>query len=206
MKITMLAFVLLFASISEPILGAVPTGSWPEAVLDTSGRKLRVGTNYYIVPDGPAQYGGGLDLASIGEKCPLDVVAVEGYQGQSLSFTPVNTNKKGAVYVSTDLNIEFSIAETTCPQSIVWKLDDYDYSVGQWFVTTGGAIGNPGRRTVRNWFKIEEYEDAYKLVYCPGVCRYCKFQCKDIGLYVDSDGNKRLALSDTPLKVQFQRD
>ncbi|KAK9131185.1 hypothetical protein Sjap_011672 [Stephania japonica] len=64
----------------------------------------------------------------------------------------------------------------------------------------GGSIGNPGPETLRNWFKIEKYEDAYKLSYCPSVCRFCKVMCKDLGTYVDS-GVKKLALSEKPLKV-----
>lgn len=199
----LVALVLLIALDTNPILiGATVTGGKPpEAVLDTSGKKLRVRAYYYVIPDDPAQYGGGIDLDGIGQSCPLDVVAT--YQSSPLSFTPFNTNK-GIVYVSTDLNIEFN-AETICAQSNVWKLDDYDYSSGQWFVTTDGVRGNPGAHTVRNWFQIEKYENAYKLVYCPKVCSKCKVECKSIGLYEDSDGNKRLALNDIPLRVQFKR-
>ncbi|KAI9092487.1 hypothetical protein K1719_027615 [Acacia pycnantha] len=94
-------------------------------------------------------------------------------------------------------------SERNCPQSNVWKLDNYDNSTGQYFVTTGGVVGNPGRQTVSDWFKIEKYEDGYKFVYCPTVCSTCKVQCKDIGIYLDSHGNRRLALSDTPYKIQF---
>ncbi|KAK4280557.1 hypothetical protein QN277_012170 [Acacia crassicarpa] len=198
MKITLVAFILLFAFTSKPLLGAA--GAAPEQVVDTSGKKLRAGANYYVIP---ANDDGGLALASIGEECPMDVVAVQGYSGVPLSFTPVNP-KKGVVRVSTDLNVVFS-ANTDCPQSNVWKLDDYDDTTGQWFVTTGGVVGNPGSQTVSNWFKIEKYEEGYKLAYCPTVCSYCNVQCRDIGIYADSDGNQRLALSDSPYKVQFQR-
>ncbi|KAI9092538.1 hypothetical protein K1719_027666 [Acacia pycnantha] len=198
MKITLVAFILLFAFTVKPLLGAA--GAAPEQVVDTSGKKVRAGANYYVIP---ANADGGLALASIGEECPMDVVAVQGYSGVPLSFTPVNP-KKGVVHVSTDLNVVFS-ANTDCPQSNVWKLDDYDDTTGQWFVTTGGVVGNPGWQTVSNWFKIEKYEESYKLVYCPTVCSYCNVQCRDIGIYVDSNGNQRLALSDSPYKVQFQR-
>ncbi|KHM99742.1 Miraculin, partial [Glycine soja] len=145
---------------------------------------------------------GGLDMASTGADCPLDVVAVDGYQGQPLIFTPVNFNK-GVIRVSTDLNIYFPVG-TSCPQTTVWKLKDYDYSASQWFVTTGGDFGNPGSQTMANWFKIEKYEDAYKLVYCPSVCNDCSYPCSDIGIYQDEYG-KRLALSSEPYKVKFQR-
>ncbi|KAJ1377268.1 Proteinase inhibitor I3, Kunitz legume [Sesbania bispinosa] len=197
MKTTFLSLVLLFALSTKPLLGAA--GPAPEQVVDTSGKNVRAGSYYYIVPASPAY--GGLSLVNTGKDCPLDVAVVDGYQGFLLVFTPVN-QKKGVVRVNTDLNIDFSV-ESTCPQSTVWKLDDYDYSAGTWFVTTGGVIGNPGSQTIKNWFKIEKYEDAYKLVYCPSVCNSCSHPCRDIGIYEDQYG-KRLALTDVPYKVQFQ--
>ncbi|KAK7291285.1 hypothetical protein RIF29_06301 [Crotalaria pallida] len=200
MKTTLLAMILLLALSTKPLQGEANAA--PEQVVDTSGKKLRAGTSYYIVP-ATSDVLGGLALSGRGHKnCPLDVVAVDGYQGQPLVFTPVNI-KKGVVRVSTDLNIYFPV-ETTCPQfTTLWKLDDYDYSTGQWFVTTGGAFGNPGYQTINNWFKIEKYEEGYKLVYCPSVCKDCSYQCSDIGIYEDRYG-KRLALSNVPYKVQFQ--
>ena len=82
------------------------------------------GDNYYIVP--ASSDVGGLSLSITGEDCPLDVVVVDGYQGQQLIFVPVN-DKKGVIRVSTDFNIYFSTC-TSCPQSTLWKLKDYDYS------------------------------------------------------------------------------
>ncbi|KAK7270717.1 hypothetical protein RJT34_26075 [Clitoria ternatea] len=180
------------------MLGAA--GPAPQQVVDTSGKMVRAGANYYIVSASGDV--GGLDLNATGQDCPLDVVAVDGNSGSVISFTPVNT-KKGVIRVSTDLNINFVAYYSSCPQSTVWKLKGYDYSTGQWFVTTGGDFGNPGWQTINNWFKIEEYEDAYKLVYCPSVCKGCSYQCSDIGIYQDQYG-KRLALTYPPYKVKFQ--
>lgn len=192
---TLLALIILVIALStKPQHGAANAA--PEQVVDTSGKKLRVGVNYYIVPSPRNEYVGGLALASIGnnKECPLDVVP--GFQAQPLTFTPLNP-KKGVIRVSSDLNIAFS-TYTTCPETTVWKINEY------WFVTTGGVVGNPGWETVNNWFKIEKYEDSYKLVHCPSVCNDCGTpQCKDIGLYEGKYGT-RLALSDVPYKVQFQ--
>ncbi|KAK8470405.1 hypothetical protein PHAVU_004G138300, partial [Phaseolus vulgaris] len=127
---------------------------------------------------------GGLSLSITGEDCPLDVVVVDGYQGQQLIFVPVN-DKKGVIRVSTDFNIYFSTC-ISCPQS------------------TFPLRNNPGSQTISNWFKIEKYEDAYKMVYCPSVCNYCNYPCSDIGIYQDQYGNP-LALTSEPYKVQFQR-
>lgn len=199
MKMTLVTLLVLVVALSTKALLS-EAGPAPEQVVDTSGKKVRASGYYYIIPASGDV--GGLALSSTGEDCPLDVIAVDGYQGQPLSFTPVN-DKKGVVRVSTDLNILFS-TYTSCPQSTVWKLKDYDYQTSQWFVTTGGVLGNPGWQTISNWFKIEKYEDAYKLVYCPSVCNDCGYQCSDIGIYQDQYG-KRLALSSEPYKVKFQR-
>ncbi|KAJ1417981.1 Proteinase inhibitor I3, Kunitz legume [Sesbania bispinosa] len=199
MKTTLLSLFLLFALSTKPLFGAV--GPAPQQVVDTSGKKVRAGFNYYILPASSSNIGG-LSLTSTSQDCPLDVVAVNGYQGLPLVFTPGNS-KKGVIRVDTDLNIYFS-AETSCPQSTVWKLDDYDYSTGLWFVTTGGVLGNQSWETIGNWFTIEKYEDAYKLKYCPGFFNDCEYPCMDIGIYEDQYG-KRLALTNVPYKVRFQR-
>ncbi|CAJ2667143.1 unnamed protein product [Trifolium pratense] len=204
MKITLLIFVIFFAFLStQPLLGAADASN--EQVVDTLGKKLRADTNYYILPVIPiSRVGASLGIASIGQRYPLDVVVVNRYQGLPLSFTPVNP-KKGVIRVSTDLNIKFSSRRSIPDRSTVWKLDRFDFSKRQWFVTTGGVVGNPGRGTINNWFKIEKYGDAYKLVYCPSVVQSFKHLCKDVGVFVDEKGNKRLALSDVPLKVKFQQ-
>lgn len=110
---------------------------------------------------------------------------------------------KGVIRVSTDQNIKFSL-ETACSEGTVWKLDDYDTATRHYFVTTGGVVGNPGPDTITNWFKIEKYDTDYKLTYCPSVCDSCRVMCQNIGVFVDTNGNRRLALVDKPLKVQFQ--
>ncbi|TKY44950.1 Trypsin inhibitor 2 [Spatholobus suberectus] len=74
MKITLVTLVVVVA-LSTKALG----GAAPEQVVDTSGKKVRAGGNYYVVPASPDV--GGLSLASTGQDCPLDVVAVDGYQG-----------------------------------------------------------------------------------------------------------------------------
>ncbi|THG07917.1 hypothetical protein TEA_021089 [Camellia sinensis var. sinensis] len=178
--------------------------SAPSPVRDIEGKEVRAGIDYYILPVFRGK-GGGLTLASTTQRCPLDVVQArqEVDHGLPLTFSPVNP-KKGVVRVSTDLNIKFSAA-TICVQSTVWRLANYEKSTGQYFVTTGGVEGNPGPETVRNWFKIEKFNDDYKLVFCPGVCDVCKVICRDVGIYIDEHGTRRLALSDVPFKVMFKK-
>lgn len=200
MKITFFACVLLFALISQqPLLQSAE--ALPEQVVDTSGKKLRPGSNYYIIP--ASSRIGGLGLTSTSkEYCPLDVVAVRGFRGLPLVFKPLDT-KKGVVRVNSDLNIYFA-TETSCPQSTVLSVDHYDPPSQLWFVTTGGVLGNPSSDTLSYWFKIEKYEEAYKLVFCPSVCPNCSYQCRDIGIHEDQYG-KRLALNDVPYKIRFEK-
>ncbi|KAK2642914.1 hypothetical protein Ddye_024677 [Dipteronia dyeriana] len=206
MKTTLLILsFFIFAFVTKAPL-VVTADASPDPVLDIAGKKLRAGTDYYILPVFRGR-GGGLTLASTGkETCPLDVVQErhEVENGLPVTFSPVNI-KKGVIRLSTDQNIKFN-ASTICVQSTVWKLDSYDDSLGQWFVTTGGVEGNPGRETTSNWFKIEKFDDDYKLVFCPSVCDTCRVLCRDIGIYIDrATGIRRLALSDTPFKVMFKK-
>ncbi|KAL6183378.1 hypothetical protein ACLB2K_044789 [Fragaria x ananassa] len=201
----------LLAFRGKPLLVAVHAAD-PAPVRDIKGDNLQTGVEYWILPVILGK-GGGLTLASNRNKtigCPLDVVQEQSEisNGLPLTFSPVNLTK-GVVRLSTDLNIKFSTsaAVTLCPQtSKVWKLDEVDESTGQRSVTTGGVEGNPSPKTLMNWFKIEKYDDDYKLVFCPKVCRFCRVICGDVGVHLES-GVRRLALSDVivPLKVMFKR-
>ncbi|XP_010537532.1 PREDICTED: miraculin [Tarenaya hassleriana] len=174
-----------------------------EPVRDIRGKPVRAGLDYYILPVVRGR-GGGLTMASAGNKtCPMSVVQdkFEVSPGFPLTFSP--SDKSRIVGISTDQNVKFSAA-TICVQSTVWKLESFDETTKQWFVTTGGVEGNPGRETISNWFKIEKLGNDYKLVFCPTVCNFCKVICRDIGVFVQ-DGKRRLALSDVPLKVMFKR-
>ncbi|KAK9131179.1 hypothetical protein Sjap_011666 [Stephania japonica] len=180
----------------------------PEEVHDITGKNLISGVDYYILPAAGAR-GGGLTLGprrpSPYSYCPLDVIQeeFEDRNGAAVTFLPVNP-KKQTIRVSTDLNIK-SDTGTTCDETTVWKLDFFDKESRQYFVTTGGSEGNPGPVTLSNWFKIEKFDYDYKLSYCPSVCKFCKVICKDIGIYLDDNGVRRLALSKTPFKIMFKK-
>uniref|UniRef100_A0A0A0LT81 Uncharacterized protein n=1 Tax=Cucumis sativus TaxID=3659 RepID=A0A0A0LT81_CUCSA len=177
----------------------------PDAVLDTDGKKLRAGDQYYILSV-YSRNSGGLSIGGIYgyEKCPINILP-ESYDylhGLPATFSPINP-KKGVVRVSTDLNIQFE-ANTRCGISTVWKVGKFDEYLKQYFVTMGGMKGNPGRETIENWFKVEKYGKNYKLVYCPTVCKYCKVVCKDVGLFY-KNGRRVIALNDAPFPVMFKK-
>ncbi|CAI0544521.1 unnamed protein product [Linum tenue] len=184
---------------------ATLSAATPPPVFDTDGHPLYTGVQYHILP---AAGGGGLTLASTdSESCPQTVVQDQDEisQGIQLTFAPVNTKSGYTVRTFTDLNVRF-VADTPCEEGTVWKVEDYDDDVQQWFLGTGGVEGNPGPRTVKNWFKIWKYGSNYKLTYCPAVCKSCKVDCKDVGIYVDENGGRRLALVDKdgdPFVIKF---
>ncbi|PWA51401.1 proteinase inhibitor I3 [Artemisia annua] len=169
----------------------------PARVFDMDGNVLRAGTQYYILP---IYEGTGVSLTlamTRNVSCPLDVV-LDIDNGLPLTLIPVDP-KKEVIWESTDLNIVFSNS-TMCNQSNVWMIEEYE---GEMIVTGHGISGNPGPETVNNWFKIEKYDNNYKLVFCPAVCYICKPVCKQIGVNIAENGSKRLALSDQPFKVKF---
>lgn len=175
-----------------------------EPVLDVSGNAVRTGVNYYILPAGRGN-GGGLQVASIRNRTnPLVVSqnADESIIGVTVQFSPVDP-KENTVRLSTDLNVKFtSMVISSC--STVWRINT-ELIPERYLVTVGGVEGNPGRETLGNWFKIDKYEDAYKLVYCPGVCNICRPFCGEIGILVENGKRVLFVGRDPPLKVTFHK-
>ncbi|KAL6175772.1 hypothetical protein ACLB2K_052411 [Fragaria x ananassa] len=206
----LICYLSLLTFRGKPLLVAVHADADHAPVRDIIGDNLQTGVEYWILPVIRGK-GGGLTLASNRNKtisCPLDVVQEqrEVSNGLPLTFSPMNLTK-GVVRLSTDLNIKFSTsaAVTICLNTTkVWKLDNLDESTGQRFVTTGGVEGNPDPKTRSNWFRIEKYDNNYKLIFCPIVCNFCRFMCIDVGIYLEGRV-RRLALSNVPLKVMFKR-
>lgn len=187
-------FLLLAVFISHR---GVTTEAAVEPVKDINGKSLLTGVKYYILPVIRGR-GGGLTMANLKtETCPTSVIQdqFEVSQGLPWIFSPYD--KSRIIPVSTDVNIKSS------PTSI-WELANFDETTKQWFISTCGVEGNPGQKTVGNWFKIDKFEKDYKIRFCPTVCNFCKVICRDVGVFVQ-DGKRRLALSDVPLKVMFKR-
>nr|XP_016515173.1 PREDICTED: miraculin-like [Nicotiana tabacum] len=196
----------LLVTLSTSFLFLVKAQDVPDPVLDVSGNAVRTGVNYYILPAGRGN-GGGLQVASIRNRTnPLVVSqhADESSIGGYLQFSPVNPNEN-IIGISTDLNVKFTSIHIS-DSSTVWRINT-ELIPQRYLVTVGGVEGNPGRETLSNWFRIDKYEDAYKLVYCPGVCETCRPFCGEIGILVE--GSKRVLFigsrSDQPLKVTFHK-
>ncbi|CAN7021315.1 hypothetical protein IGI04_022472 [Brassica rapa subsp. trilocularis] len=188
---------LLYISLLLAVFISHTTEAALEPVTDIDGGRLTSGTKSYILPVLRGR-GGGLTMSKPENKtCPKSVIQdpYEVSKGLPVEFSPSDNSR--IIRVSTDLNFKFCAAS-------VWNLDNYDEMTNQWFVTACGVAGNPGQATVDNWFKIEKYQDDYKIVFCPAVCNFCKVMCRDVGVFVQ-DGMRRLVLSDVPLKVMFKK-
>lgn len=171
----------------------------PEPVV-VGGKILRTGLPYHVVEadiNGNMIAGKDYHGLSFGADANSPIEVLKGSTGKPMFFSPVNP-KKGTLRVSTDFNVVFW--DTT----EVWMLR-YDPITGQNLVSIGGVAGNPGLETLRNWFKLEKYGNAYKFMYCPtSVCPKCKDNiiCKNVGVSV-KDGKRLLGLSDEPFLVTF---
>ncbi|KAL5813643.1 hypothetical protein ACOSQ4_024284 [Xanthoceras sorbifolium] len=184
MKSSSLAFSFTFlflAFITKPLSAAAP-----EPLVDIRGEKVRTGTTYQIVS---ALYGGG---------------------GLPFFFSPINStaiDPRSYVYDSTDLNIIFGPSPfKICNKPKVFKVDSYDESTGQWFITSNGAIGNPGPQTLHSWFKFEKVNGkTYKIKYCPSVCESCVSLCSYVGIYYDDRLLRRLVISEHPFLVNIYK-
>ncbi|XP_015078622.1 kunitz trypsin inhibitor 2-like [Solanum pennellii] len=203
LSLSIFPFTLCVPNPSRLLLASSSSSS---PVLDINGDKVKAGPNYFILPVIQGK-GGGLYPSNVKQNnstCPRDIIQEtdDVQEGLPVVFTRLDA-KKGVVRVSTDVNVRF-FTPTICARETIWKLGAYDDKLKQYFVVTGGVEGNPGPKTVGNWFKIVKFGSGYKFVFCPSVCKFCKVICKDVGVFM-KDGVRFLALSDTPFKVKFKK-
>ncbi|KAI3986361.1 hypothetical protein MKX01_002206 [Papaver californicum] len=207
----LLASLFIFFAFSIQLYVVPATFAAEDYVRDIDGKPLRTGVEYYVVPVIRGCGGGlALDKKLNGTQCPLEVVQeqAEVSSGLPLTFTPVDPKAK-IIRISTDLNVKFA-AMSVCGQSMVWRSAEFDEPTERRFIEMSGVEGNPGPATTTNWFKIEKVGDSkdYKLVFCPSVCNFCRFACKDVGIYIGGDEVRRLALVDydaKPFQIMFKK-
>ncbi|KAL8132671.1 hypothetical protein AgCh_008232 [Apium graveolens] len=177
-----------------------------DIVLDTDGHWVERTSRYYIWPVLPGGPSGPLTLKSTdhSKQCLFNVVQEGNKNDTGLPFGFIMAKWKTAVPVileEEDVNIMYT-GKTFCNDTTVLKVESKS-GEGR-FVRSGGVQGNPGTQTVRNWFKIVKYMDAYKIVHCPSVCFKCGSICRDLAI-VYEDNALRLGLTtDMPVKVVFK--
>ena len=99
---------------------------------------------------------------------------------------------------STSLNIQMDVPATICGQSTYWYVPPVEpiTVIEALFLAAGPKLSD-------GFFQIKKIKDAlggYKIVFCVN-----NNDCSDIGIFVDKQGVKRLALSSTPFEVRFMK-
>ncbi|OMO68082.1 Proteinase inhibitor I3, Kunitz legume [Corchorus capsularis] len=188
---------LLFVLSIAILLGLANAANEP--VLDVDGEEVLTGVEYFVVSAIWGAGGGGLAIGrSSNQSCPEIVVQRRSDLDNGIPVIFYNANSSDEIVrLDTDVNVEFvPIRDRLCLTSTVWVLDNYDESMGKWWVTLGGVIGNPGPSTLKNWFKIDKFTSiGYQFSFCPSVCNSCVTLCNNITRDVDGDNQLRLALT-----------
>ncbi|KAJ4875013.1 kunitz trypsin inhibitor 1 [Raphanus sativus] len=169
-------------------------------VLDIDGDTIFRGS-YYVLPVIRGQ-GGGLTLRGRGgEICPLDIVQKSSEVDEGIPVKFSNWRIKVAfVPESQNLNIETDIAATICIQSTYWQVGEFDEERKKYFVVAGP------QDSLKSFFQIEKSgDDAYKFVFCPPALETGRPRCRNVGIFVDEKGVRRLALTSKPFLVMFKK-
>ncbi|KAK8572085.1 hypothetical protein V6N13_047702 [Hibiscus sabdariffa] len=203
MKTTTASLFLLFIfSITQSSFLFGVANATGDAVLDRNGDKVLTGVRYYVVSAIWGAGGGGLAIGrESGRKCP-EVVVQRRFDldnGSPVVFSNANPGD-GVVRVSSDVRVKFvGPRDRLCPTSTVWKVQGEGESSGNRWVELGGSEGEPGCDTAESWFKIDKafIDGTYKFKYCPSACDSSATSCYEIERAVDTDGQVRLALTDS---------
>ncbi|KDO40852.1 hypothetical protein CISIN_1g046118mg, partial [Citrus sinensis] len=182
------------------------TTSIPEPLLDVCSNTVKPDCQYYLVSAIPGASGGGVSLhGGRNGFCPLDVIQLSSDSGRGIKLTLSPYDNSTIIRESTDLNLIFPVllsGHEYCNEQPLWKVDNYDVSLGIGFITTGGFVGHPGAETLLNWFKLEIFgtlPSSYKIVHCPSFCESCVKLCSNVGIsYKDGIRCLALALYDKP--------
>lgn len=196
-SLSCIMLVMAISAVAQP-------SSSPAPVLDSAGRPLQRGVEYYINP-AITDNGGRFTLINRNGSCPFYVGQenVSGLEGLPVIFTPF-VEGETVIRENRDFRVAFSAA-TICVQSTAWKLGEKDPESNRRLIVTGEDQSS--RRTA-NYFRIEKASvggDIYQISWCPtDVCPTCRFDCGTVGNLVEN-GKRLLALDGNVIPVTFER-
>ncbi|KAJ8753247.1 hypothetical protein K2173_017862 [Erythroxylum novogranatense] len=176
----------------------ISTEAQKPAVLDTEGRAVRSGVEYYIVP-AATDIAGGLTLIDRNNSCPLYVgqepLAEVVSLGTSVIFTPYAAGET-VIRESRDYTITFQAA-TICIQSTSWRVGQEDPETNRRFVVTAGRA---------SYFTIGKVGTGiYNIAFCPTEsCPNCRVRCGNAGILVEN-GKRLVALDGPAFPFAFRR-
>ncbi|KAF8085536.1 hypothetical protein N665_0664s0004 [Sinapis alba] len=176
------------------------------AVLDINGDIIFRGS-YYVLPVIRGR-GGGVTLRGRGgELCPFDIVQESSEIDKGIPVKFSNWKLRVAfVPESEDLNIEMDVEATICIQSTYWRVGEFEEERKQYFVVAGSKTDGSGQDSPKSFFQIKKSgDDDYKFVFCPPACGSGRPRCRNVGIFVDEIGVRRLALSSQPFLVMFKK-
>nr|AIT42196.1 Kunitz-type inhibitor B [Solanum tuberosum] len=189
----------------------LPSDATP--VLDVTGKELDPRLSYRIISTFWGALGGDVYLGKSPNSdapCANGVFRYNsdvGPSGTPVRFIGSSSHFGPHIFEDELLNIQFAISTSKlCVSYTIWKVGDYDASLGTMLLETGGTIGQADS----SWFKIvKSSRFGYNLLYCPVtiICPSCPDDqfCSKVGV-VHQNGKRRLALvKDNPLDVSFKQ-
>ncbi|TKY45995.1 Factor Xa inhibitor BuXI [Spatholobus suberectus] len=190
---SLLALLLLLLAFIIKLKPVIASG-----VQDTDGSMLENGGDYFILPSFNEE-GGGVTLASIGVTHPLAVVQSASKNSIGLPVSISNTTGTMIIFTDEMVSIKFTNIPN-CNNSSTWMLV-MDETANMWYVGIGNVADYPDHQIKMGRFQIKEDNLDYKLVFCGDANTS---SCEDVGIYVDGDKNRRLALSGAGVAVKFK--
>ncbi|KAF5460857.1 hypothetical protein F2P56_020698 [Juglans regia] len=190
--------VMAISAVAQPDSSRTP-------VLDSAGRPLERGVEYYINP-AITDHGGRFTLIDRNGSCPLYVGQenVSGLEGLPVVFTPFY-EEESVIREASDFRVAFS-ATTKCVQSTAWLVGETDPDTGKILIVTGESQSG---LSVGNYFRLSKGGvgyNVYEISWCPtDVCPTCRWtDCGTAGGLVEN-GKRLLALGASVLPVMFER-
>ncbi|KAM3682095.1 hypothetical protein ACJW31_12G046200 [Castanea mollissima] len=179
-SLSYIMLVMVISAVAQP-------SSSPTLVLDSAGRPLQRGVEYYINPAITGN-GGRFTLIDRNDSCPFHVGQENGSGlGLLVIFTP------------------FVEGETVIRENRDFKLGETDPETNRRLIVIGEDQSS--QRTA-NYFRIEKASvggDIYQISWCPtDVCPTCKFNCGTAGNLVEN-GKRLLAFDGNVILVTFER-
>ncbi|XP_057415919.1 miraculin-like [Lotus japonicus] len=170
------------------------------ALLDTDGNHLNAASYYNILPLDWGKTLGGISDRVVAPDGTVSLVLDRSktFAGLPVSFSNVTASSK---VIERDDIVMVSFVLSKDKNIFPWVLI-YDELAKVWFFSAGNPINYPGRQIKNGTFRISYANLGYKLVFCGDANAST---CKDIGIYIDSAGNSRIAIDRPAMLVKFKK-
>lgn len=177
------------------LLIAFTTTTTAEVLIDTDGDVVRNGGRYYLNPNSHVR-GSGIIFSPImhaDSSCTLAVVD-DPFNGGRETFIS-SPLRIGILSTNIRLNLSFSdLPSNICSDKANWVVTRPSLPAGNPVMV--GSAEEFGDAFVHGWFfiksvKVVSERHYYKLVFCEE-----EKECKDVGVFVDGENQRRLVVTD----------